>query len=270
MVDVRQRVGNVDRDDALDVGVRVGLVSYGIVHLLMAWLAVQLAFGDREGKVSSGGAMHQLAGNAVGQVSLYVVAAGLAALCIWQGMEAAVGHRDEEGVKRTWKRIVSVGKVVLFAVIAFGALKTALGGGSGGGKGTDTWTAKLMDLPFGVILVGLVGVGILVYTGVMVYSGWREKFLEKLGGSGYSRHESKAYRWFGKAGYISKGIAAAVIGVFFGYAALTHDPDKSAGLDRALLEVLKQPFGPFLLAAIAVGIACYGLFCFAWAKHLDR
>ena len=42
----------MDHDDALDVGVRVGLVSYGIVHLLMAWLAVQLVFGDREGNVS--------------------------------------------------------------------------------------------------------------------------------------------------------------------------------------------------------------------------
>jgi uncharacterized protein DUF1206 len=269
MVDVRQRVGNVDHDDALDVGVRVGLVSYGIVHLLMAWLALQLVFGDREGKVSSGGAMHQLAGNPVGQVSLFVVAGGLAALCIWQGIEAAVGHRDEDGVKRTWKRIVSAGKVVLYGVVAFGALKTALGAGSSS-KGTDTWTAKLMDLPFGVILVGLVGVGILVFAGVMVYRGWKEKFLKKLRGGGYSRNGSKAYRWFGKAGYISKGAAAAVVGVFFVYAALTHDPDKSAGLDRALLEVLHQPFGPFLLAAIAIGIACYGLFCFAWAKHLDR
>lgn len=269
MVDVRQRVGNVDRDDALDVGVRVGLVSYGVVHLLIAWLAFQLAFGDREGKVSSGGALHQLAGSPVGQISLYVVAGGLAALCIWQGIEAAVGHRDEDGVKRTWKRILSAGKVVIYAVVAYGALQTALGSG-GGGKGTDTWTAKLMDLPFGVILVGLVGVGILVYAGVMVHRGWKEKFLKKLGGSGYSRNESKAYRWSGKAGYISKGVAAAVVGLFFGYAALTHDADKSAGLDRALLEVLQQPFGPFLLAAIAVGIACYGLFCFAWARHLDR
>ncbi|MGZ4457203.1 MAG: DUF1206 domain-containing protein, partial [Nocardioides sp.] len=31
-----------------------------------------------------------------------------------------------------------------------------------------------------------------------------------------------------------------------------------------------QPFGPFLLGLIAVGIACYGLFCFARARHLSR
>lgn len=269
MVDVQQRVGNIDRDDALDMGVRVGLVSYGIVHLLMAWLAFQLAFGDREGKVSSGGAMKQLAGNELGQASLYVVAAGLAALCIWQAMEAIAGHRDEEGGKRVWKRVVSAAKVVLYGAVAFVALKTAMGGG-GGGSSSDTWTKKLMDLPFGPLLVGAVGLGIIGFAGALVWRGWKEKFLRKLDGSGKIGNASTAYRWFGKLGYIAKGAAFAVVGIFFVYAALTHDPDKSTGLDGALLKVLEQPFGPFLLAAIAVGIACYGLFCFAWAKHLDR
>ena len=34
--------------------------------------------------------------------------------------------------------------------------------------------------------------------------------------------------------------------------------------------MLEQPFGPDLLIAIGVGLACYGLFCFARARHLDR
>jgi hypothetical protein len=54
----------------------------------------------------------------------------------------------------------------------------------------------------------------------------------------------------------------------FAYAALTHDPDKSGGLDQALVKVLDQPFGPALLAAIAVGFACFGVFCFARARHI--
>ena len=52
--------------------------------------------------------------------------------------------------------------------------------------------------------------------------------------------------------------------------ALTHNAKKSGGLDVALHKVLQQPFGPFLLGLIAVGIGCYGLFCFARAKHLSR
>ena len=54
------------------------------------------------------------------------------------------------------------------------------------------------------------------------------------------------------------------------YAAITHEPKKSGGLDEALQEVLEQPFGQFLLVAIGLGIACYGLFYFARARHLSR
>ena len=74
----------------------------------------------------------------------------------------------------------------------------------------------------------------------------------------------------GKVGYIAKGIAIALVGGLFGYAAITHDPKKSGGLDQALQTVLEQPFGPVLLTAIGLGIGAYGLFCFARAKHLSR
>ena len=68
----------------------------------------------------------------------------------------------------------------------------------------------------------------------------------------------------------AKGIAIAIVGGLFIYAAITHEPQKSGGLDQALRTVLEQPFGPFLLGVIAVGIICYGLFCFARARHLSK
>jgi hypothetical protein len=46
---------------ALDHAVRIGSLTYGLVHLMVAWLAVQLALGDSSGKVSSKGARHALA-----------------------------------------------------------------------------------------------------------------------------------------------------------------------------------------------------------------
>jgi hypothetical protein len=33
---------------------------------------------------------------------------------------------------------------------------------------------------------------------------------------------------------------------------------------------MQQPFGPYLLFAVGIGIACYGLFSLAQARHLDR
>lgn len=267
-----QAARKAENSDLLDHAVRVGLVSYGVVHLLIAWLAVQLAFGEGSGKASSTGALHQLAQSGVGLISLYVVAAGFAALVVWQVIEALVGHTEEDGTKRIWKRLISAAKAVIYAALGVSAAKVALGSGSSSGKSssTDTWTSRLMSVPAGTVLVGLVGVVIICIGGALVWRGWTEKFLRKLDAKGQGGDEGRAYTWLGKAGYIAKGVALAIVGVLFVYAAVTHDPEKSGGLDVALRKLLDQPFGAPLLVAIAVGIACYGLFCFAWARHLDR
>ena len=59
-----ERIGNEVEDSRwLDHAVRWGLVSYGVVHLLIGWLAVQLALGQRRGGASSQGALPSSAGN---------------------------------------------------------------------------------------------------------------------------------------------------------------------------------------------------------------
>ena len=268
-MDVTTQAGRAGNSEWMDAAVRVGLVSYGVVHLLIAWLGLRLAFGGGGGSASSQGAFHELARNALGRASLYVVAFGFLALVVWQGLEAAQGHRDEEGRKRLFKRVASGGKVVVYAVLGYSALSTAQGSSSGGG-GAQGWTARIMGAPGGPVLVALVGIGVLVVAGFLAYRGWTEKFRSKLDAQGQRGSAGTAYVRLGKAGYLSKGVALGVVGGLFVTAAATHDPQKSGGLDQALHTLLQQPFGVALLAVVALGLACYGLFCFAWARHLDR
>ena len=56
----------------------------------------------------------------------------------------------------------------------------------------------------------------------------------------------------------------------FAWAAVTHDARKAGGMDQALSVVRRSPFGDVLLTVIAVGIACFGLYCFVWARHPRR
>ena len=44
------------------------------------------------------------------------------------------------------------------------------------------------------------------------------------------------------------------------------DPHKATGLDTALSELARHPYGSGLLLAIAVGFACFGAFCFLDAR----
>lgn len=259
----------MNQSDALDHAVRPGLVAYGVVHLVLGWLALQLAFGDSEGSASSSGAVRTLAQQPFGLVLVWLVFLGMVLLVLWQLWEAVSGHRSQRGTTRARKRLTSLGKSVVYGYIGLSAITIATGSGSSGG-GTDSMTARVMEWPGGQVLVGLAGAGVVGVGGYLVWKGVTERFREDLTGRGRRGDSGTVYIWLGKAGFVAKGLALGVVGVLFGYAALTHDAKRSGGLDQALQEVLDQPFGPYLLAVVAVGIACFGLYCFAHARHLSR
>lgn len=268
MSDVTQAARRAHHSDALDHAVRVGLVAYGVVHLLIGWLALQLAFGDREGSASSSGALRELAQQPFGQVLVWGVAAGLTLLALWQLLEAIAGHRTLRDGKRLRKRVGSAGKVVIYGYLAYSAFRVAIGSGSS--SGTDSTTAQVMQLPGGQLLVGLVGAGVVAVGGYLVWKGFTDKFRDDLTSQGQQGNSGDAFLWLGRVGYVAKGLSLGLVGVLFGWAAATHDARRSGGLDQALHELLQQPFGPYLLAAVAVGIISFGLFCFAHARHLSR
>jgi hypothetical protein len=255
----------------IDTAARIGLVAYGLVHVVIAWLAVQLAFGDREDSADSTGAVHQLAEQPFGEALVWAVGIGMFLLAVWQVLEAIFGYRDEEGFTRVRKRVTAAGKAVVYVVIGVSAVRAATGssGSSKKGGGTDSTTATVMNWPGGQLLVGAVGLAIMGIGGYLVFRAYTEKFAKHINAEGKSGTSGKAYLWAGKAGYTAKGVSFGIVGALFLYAALTHNAKKSGGLDQALHKVLQQPFGPFLLVLIAIGIAGYGVFCFARAKHFN-
>jgi type IV secretory pathway VirB2 component (pilin) len=263
-----------EQSDWLDVAARIGLVAYGIVYLLVGWLAVQLALGDHSENASPNGALAELAKQPFGEALVWAVAVGLVLLVVWRLVEAFFGHRDQEGADRVRKRLASGGKAVIYGALAVTAFKVAVAGGSGSSGGSSqtqkTMTAKLMDLPAGQWIVAAVGVAIIGYAVGVAWRGWKEKFADNLETEGKLGWSGAAYLLLGKVGHIAKGIAFAIVGSLFVYAGVTHESGETGGLDQALQKVLQQPFGPYLLLVIAAGIICYGLFCFAWARHLDR
>ena len=49
--------------------------------------------------------------------------------------------------------------------------------------------------------------------------------------------------------------------------ATQNSSSKATGLDGALRTVREQPYGPWLLSAVALGIGAYGVYSFARARH---
>jgi hypothetical protein len=245
----------------------VGLIAYGVVHLLVGWIALGIAWVGITGtnsaqEASQQGALNELASQPLGAATLWVVAIGLIALALWQIVEAIWGHRDRPaGVKRIRKRVGSAGRCIAYALLAAASIST-LRGDSGSGESEESYTARLMAQPWGRIVVGLVAVAIVVLGVRLIRRGVKKKFTEDLAGG-----VSQGVVRLGQAGYIAKGIAFAIVGGLFGWAAAAYDPEKAGGLDDALRTVNEAPFGAVLLTAMALGLMCFGVYCFFWAKN---
>lgn len=256
-----------DDSDWIDGAVRFGLVVYGLVYVLIAWVAVQLALGDYHGGVTKG-AFHTMAEQPFGSVLLVVVAAGMLLLVLWRLLDAAVGHREKEGLERWRPRGYDLLKAGIYGGVGYKAVKTGLG--ETDGNSSRIATSRLMELPLGVWIVAAVGVGVATYGGGQIWRGLSEKHREHLATEGRTGTDGSAYLLLGKIGYVAKGITFVMIGGLFVYAAVDHRPKRSGGFDAALSRLLEQPYGSWLLLTMAAGIACYGLFQLARARYLSR
>ncbi|MDP3968347.1 MAG: DUF1206 domain-containing protein [Nocardioides sp.] len=266
----------LDRSRGTDHAVRVGLVAYGVVHLLVALVAGQLAFGDRSESADATGALKTLAGQPFGAALVWAVAVGLMLLVLWRVLEIVVAGRgpDAKSGGSLWRARASHAlKAVVYGVLAISALRILLSdaaSGEGGRSAEESTTARLISMPGGPWLVVAVGLAVLGYGGVLVWSGLSRRHAKDLAVDGRTGSDGKVYVTLGAVGHAAKGVGIGIVGGLFVHAGLTADPEKSGGLDEALNEVLQQPYGPFLLLGVAVGIGCYGIFCFASARHLSR
>ncbi|MGY2128566.1 DUF1206 domain-containing protein [Blastococcus sp. SYSU DS0617] len=265
-------------NDGLEKLARVGLVAYGVIHLVLAWLALQLAWGVGGGSggesADQTGALATLAESPVGRPLLWVVAVGLVALAVWQALEvlrwrsgwSASGDTRTNAVKRSAK---AVAKAIIYAALAVLAFRVATG--SGGSSGSQQQTvAGVFGWPAGRWLVaaaGLVVVGAGIYH---VYKGVTKRFLKEIDLSRASSSATRLVTRLGEVGYPGKGIALGGVGGLLVWAAVTFDPAKASGLDGVLRTILDAPFGQILLTLVALGIAAFGGYLFVRARYPER
>lgn len=245
--------------------VQVGIIAYGIVHLLVAWLGFGLATGRQDAdKANQVGALATLSEAPMGKALLGLIMVGFAMMVIWQVITLLVGNREYDGGKRLQKQFAAAARAITYGVLGFTAGKIAFG------ISTDQDSQKkaagtLMSMTGGPMLVGLVGLAILGYALYQFYKGYSGAFNEDLDEDLTGRGKQGA-----SVGFYGKGIAYLVVGILFISASMTLDPQRAGGLDVALAELLKRPLGPVLLVLTSLGIGVYGLYCFYWARHAKQ
>ncbi|HZZ47217.1 MAG TPA: DUF1206 domain-containing protein [Pseudonocardia sp.] len=263
--DLEQSAREVSDSLPMRLAARTGLASYGVMHLLVAWLAVRVALGSRSERADQTGALQILAGQPLGRALLWLVMASFVAVVLWRLGEAIWGFRSLSGAERTLEKLFSAGQVVVFSV--FAVLSARVASGAGGGGGGQGLTAALLRLPGGRWIVVAIGAGFVVTGVIMAYRGGKATFIDDM-----DLREAKPWarmlaRRSGQFGYVAKAAAIVIIGVLIGLAAMTYQPQRAEGLDAALKALAAQPFGTYLLGLVGIGLASYGVFCFFDARY---
>jgi hypothetical protein len=262
----RNTASRAARSKPLEYLARGGFIGYGIIHLLFAWLALQIAFSGSGTESDQSGALRKLAEQSYGKALVILIIIGLVAMAIWQAFEAAIGESGQTGRTGTAERVVSGVRAVLYAYFAYIGYKVVKGVSSSQADSQEAATAKLMEETGGRLLVGLIGLVVLaIGIGLVIY-GVTKKF-EKHLNTAQMGHLRQTIRRLGVAGYSAKGTAYGIAGGLIVAAAVTYDAEKARGLDAALRTLAGQSYGPWLLGIVALGIAAFGVYCFFQARY---
>jgi hypothetical protein len=248
---------------------RAGLVARGLLYVVVAVLALQVARGHSSTRADKQGALHTVVRQPLGKVLVLLLAVGFAGYALWRFVDAAVGPSDEDDARKAaLKRVGCLARGGLYAFFSLSAAKLLVSSSGGGGSDNAEadWTRRVLDWPAGTWLVEAVGV---VVIGAGLYVGWRglsRKFRKRLKAAEMSRTERRWILGVGTVGMVARMLVTVLIGVFLIAAAAQHDPNQAVGIDGALKRMADRSFGPPLLALVAFGFAAYGLYSLAEAR----
>ncbi|CAM5318156.1 membrane protein [Streptomyces avidinii] len=251
---------------AREVAARSGLVTRGVLYVLIGLLALRVAFGGGGGKEADRqGALQELAEKPFGIVLIWAVGIGVVCMMLWRLSEAVFGAAGPKGDKPL-KRLASAGRCVFYGTVAFSVLTFSMGRGRSGDEQSRDVTAKALDLPAGQWLVGAAGLGIGIAGLVIAVQAARRTFRKHLAMGGASAKWRKIVDFLGVGGGVARGAVFAAAGGFVVYAALSYDPAQAKGIDDTLRSFTQTAAGPWLLVAVAVGLVLFGVFSWAMAR----
>ena len=244
---------------------RVGLVGRGAIYLIVGWLSIRIAFGDRSAHADQKGAIAALLRQPFGRWMVVVLAVLFLAYAIHRFSRAVLDPEDEGWAKR----LFVAGRGALYLALATGAVSMALGRSydeSNSDEQRDL-ALRVLGWPGGRWIVVAVGLGLAatgVWYALRVFTGAFHEDLKK--------HEMPAsmerlVKAVGVFGLLARMIAFALVGWFLVHLAWKFDASEPVGLDESLTRVAAAPWGRVALVVVGVGLISFGLFSLARARY---
>jgi hypothetical protein len=249
---------------------RLGYLAKGIVYAIVGVLAVQAAFGAGGQTTDTKGALGAIAAQPFGKFLLALLTVGLIGYVVWRFVQAVQDPEHKGDDAKGWAtRLGYAVSGLIYASLAFTAIGLIRGsGGGGGGNSEQDWTARLLAQPFGQWLVGLVGAFVIGLGFYQLYQAYKAKFRKQMKLQEMSPTEETWATRIGRFGLGARGVVFCIIGFFLLQAARQSDASEVRGLDGALQSLAQQPYGPWLLGIVALGLVAYGIHMAVQARYI--
>lgn len=250
---------------------RLGLISKGIVYILIGLLAFMAAFelgGQSNNSASKEGAFRFIQKMPAGKFLLGAVALGLLCYAIWRAVQVVTAKDKEHKLsKRLTKQLRYALSGLAHLSLGFYAAKMVLQKETNGGSSNQNMIAQVMEKSYGPLLLIIAG-GIIAAVGIyQLWFAFSEKYKKHIATGAIHNQASTVLLRAGKIGYSARGVVWLILAWMLIKAALHHNASEAGNTSEAFRFLEEASYGSYLLGALGFGLACYGAFNFIRARY---
>ena len=249
-----------DTNVMLEHVARLGYASKAAVYAIVGVLAI-LTAANRGGRITdTSGALRVVLRQPFGQILLAVLAVGLCGYAVWRVLDA-VADPDHHGTKFKGL-VVRIGNAIrgcIYGALGIDAIQLLRGISGSRRDEAQMWTARILDIPFGDVALGIAGAVVGAYGLSELIDSLRGKHDPKVNLSSIAARIRPAIRKISRFGVGVRGGLIATLGVFLVRAAILHDPSEAAGSRESMLRLGGLIDGRWFLALIAAGVLAYAV-----------
>jgi hypothetical protein len=239
---------------------RLGYASKALIYFIVGFLALSVAL-NRGGRVTdTSGALREILRQPFGMLLLYVLAVGLCGYALWRVLDA-IFDPDRKGTEfgALVDRIGNVVRALIYGALGLEAFRLARGLRAPSGDETEMWASRIMHLPLGDWIIGIVGLIVMAYGASEIVTAAREKIGKLIDASVLPPSMRNSLLAIARFGVAARAAIIVVLGFFLVRAALQHDPSEAAGVRESMVELANVIEGRWMLIALAIGLIAYGV-----------
>lgn len=240
--------------------VRSGYAGRGVVYLLLGWLALATRARVNAGNQAVFDMLQKMP---LGRIVLGVLVVALAGYVAFR-LLCVVCDIEQRGsdARGLFHRLASLPSAVAYSIVAYSALRFALGlkHGAGAELQTRATVHTALDWSMGKVAIGVVGAGFVVAAAMQVRQAATGHFMHRVSGRAPAWVEA-----LGRIGFAARAVVFAIVGWSLVRAAWWHHSSDAKGLGEALVSLRSSGL---LYTVVVIGLMVFGAFSLIVARYL--